>query len=207
MARFMASFACYLGVQGRIVLIVCSTGCLVMAILTVVLPVPAASNGALACLLLLYTFEGPIFPTLFAMTLRGCGRHTKLVSTGLTMAISGGAVWPSIAWAVQRSHDSTYALYIVIAGFGFICVILSVINLHPTLRDWVDRLSRAQRTECSEPQRADTPPVSSSEKGQRDSHVSAFGTGLEHIEYTNHDRRPDDEIRPTESAAIPILHE
>ena len=160
--------------------------------------VPAASNGAMGSLLLLQFFEGPIFPTLFAMTLRGCGRHTKMVSTGLTMAISGGAVWPSIAWAVQLSHDSTYALYIVIAVFGFMSVILAVINLHPTLRDWVDPQSKAQLAESRRRQPVDTASVVVSEKGQRESPIPTGTTDHQHVEYANDDHPFDNNIRELE---------
>jgi hypothetical protein len=65
---------------------------------------PVGSNqGVLACLLLLTFFEGPFLPTIFAVTPRGLGRHTKLVATGLTMAISGVLVWTSVTWAVQQA--------------------------------------------------------------------------------------------------------
>src|SRR4051794_27809688 len=93
-SRFLAALVCYVGVPGRIVLLVSLLGCLVTSALTMALPASASSdsNGALACFILLMFFEGPVFPTVFAMTLRGLGRWTKLVSTGLTMAIIGGCV-------------------------------------------------------------------------------------------------------------------
>jgi fucose permease len=55
--------------------------------------------------MVLALFQGTFDPTLFAMALRGTGNYTKLMSTGLTMAVSGGAIWPTISWAIPRAHD------------------------------------------------------------------------------------------------------
>lgn len=100
--RFLASLACYLSVPGRIVLGISALGSLLMSSLS--LPV-GNGGGVLACFMLLTFFEGPPFPTISAITLRGLGRHTKHVATGLTMAISGGAIWPSDTWVAQRDHN------------------------------------------------------------------------------------------------------
>jgi fucose permease len=137
MGRFLASLACYLGVPGRIVLGISSLGCLLMSILSMLLP---ARDGALASFMLLTFFQGPFLPTSFAMTLRGLGRHTKLVSTGLTMALSGGGVWPSISWAVQRDHNGSdrYMMRVSVIIYTVMLVIIAVVNLHPTIRHWVD---------------------------------------------------------------------
>jgi fucose permease len=101
-------------------------------------------EGALVCLNLLLFFEGPIFPTLFAMTLRGMGRYTKLVSTGLTAANVGIAVWPSIAWAVGQAHlgDERYSMRILVVIYSVAFVISATFTLHPTLRHWVDPVRR-----------------------------------------------------------------
>lgn len=165
-----------------------------------VLPIPSSSNGALAATLLLSFFSGPIFPTLFAMTLRGCGRYTKRVSTGLTISISGGAVWPSIAWALELSHDhnARYALSIMIGVFAAIFVILLIMNIHPVLRDWVDCVPPVQQARCAEMQAVDGQeansqamdgPVNFWEKGPRESDSSPFATGLEHIEFAEETKR------------------
>jgi hypothetical protein len=38
--------------------------------------------------------------------LHGQGKHTKLASAATTMAISGGAVWPSVVYAVVKASLS-----------------------------------------------------------------------------------------------------
>jgi fucose permease len=105
-----------------------------MSIFSMLLPVDSG-QGVLACLMLL-TF----FPNIFAITLRGLGRHTKLVATGLTTATSGGAVWTSVTWIVQRDHngDARYAMRVYVILHGAMLAIVGIINLHPTIRRWVD---------------------------------------------------------------------
>lgn len=83
-SRFLTSLACYYGIPGRLILVFSVFGCLLMSVLSMLLP---AGDGTLTCLMLLAFFEGPFFPVIVAMTLRGMGRQTKLVATGLTMAI------------------------------------------------------------------------------------------------------------------------
>jgi len=134
--RFLAALACYLGVPGPIVLRISTFGCLLMSILSMLLP---AGDGALASFILLSFFQGPFTPTNFAMTLRGLGRHTKLVATGLMMAFIGSGIWPSISWAVQRSHsgDNRYMMRVIVIMYAGILGILAVENLHPTIHQWV----------------------------------------------------------------------
>lgn len=76
-------------------------GCVATSTLTIALP---GGNAPVAFGILNVFFEAPIFPTIFAMALRNQGRRTKLISTGLTMAISGGTIWPSVAYAIYIYH-------------------------------------------------------------------------------------------------------
>jgi fucose permease len=114
-----------------------AVGCLLMSILGMLLPV-GNNHCVLARLLLLTSFEGPFFLTIFAVTLRGLGRHTKLVATGFTMAISGVLVWTSVTWAVQQADggggDPRYAMCTYAALHAGVLVIVGIINLQPTIR-------------------------------------------------------------------------
>lgn len=138
--RFLGSGVCYVGVPGRLVLVICVAGCLITSTLALALPVPSSGNAPLAFLLLSLFFEGPIFPTLLSITLRGAGRRTKLVSTCLTVMLRGGIVWPLIAWATLQGHsgDGRYSLRVTVALFAALLVCLILFNLHPTLRRWAD---------------------------------------------------------------------
>jgi hypothetical protein len=193
--RFVASLVCYLGVPGRVVLLVSLLGCLITSSLTMALPVPASgdANGPLACLMLLMFFEGPIFPTVFAMTLRGLGRWTKLVSTGLTVAIIGACVWPTVAWALNQAHfgNVRFAMRSLIALNATMLILVLVINVHPTARRWVDparchRLPQDREGKPSLTSRIRIPPVRRG-KGGGGSDCPGFIPGVEHVEYLAQD--------------------
>ena len=53
--------------------------------------------GASACMSLM-------FPTIYGMSLRGMGQNVKLASAGMTMAVSGGAVFPALQAVIIDSH-------------------------------------------------------------------------------------------------------
>ncbi len=181
---------CYVGCPGRVVLGISVLGCLICGALSMSLP---QGSGTVACFILLNFFEGPIFPTLFAMILRGLGRHTKLVSTGLTAAISGGAVWPSIAWTVQQSNggNSRQALLVLVIVYAVILVIVVWMNLHPAVRHWLDAERKGTRRD--DPHECKEVRVSGSgdlplrwEKRARGSDGSdGLRAGVEHVEFVD----------------------
>ncbi len=53
--------------------------------------------ASLICLIAVSFFMSIMFPTIFALGLRGAGRHTKRGSAYIVMAILGGAVFPPLA--------------------------------------------------------------------------------------------------------------
>ena len=87
---------CFTGswIMGRVraerMLLVCATGTVVTTSL-VLLDVGMVSLVALLCG---YAFEAIMFPTIFALSLRGLGRHTKRASSFLMMSPVGGVVGP-----------------------------------------------------------------------------------------------------------------
>lgn len=62
-------------------------------------------DAAAAMIMLAYGCEGPIFSLIYAMSLRGMGRHTKDASALLTAAISGGAILPPIHHAFAKNSQ------------------------------------------------------------------------------------------------------
>jgi hypothetical protein len=99
-------------------------------------------DGPLAMLLLTVFFESAIFPLVFAMTLRNQGRHTKLASSLLTMAISGGAVWPSVTYGVVTLHpDPTgtirQAVRVTVVLYG-VSLLIPAFWQSRTMRRWLD---------------------------------------------------------------------
>ena len=70
-------------------------------------------------LFLSYFFMAPMFPTIFALGVKGMGVHTKKASSLLVMMIVGGAVFPiCMGWIGQNQIALGYILPLV--GFVFI---------------------------------------------------------------------------------------
>jgi FHS family L-fucose permease-like MFS transporter len=74
-------------------------------------------NGGIATLSLVLFFESCIFPTIFTLSLRGLGRHTKRGASFLVSSVCGGAIFPPIM-GVAADHGSTHiAMSVALAGF------------------------------------------------------------------------------------------
>ena len=73
-----------------------------------------------AALLVVYLCESIMFPTIFALALRGLGAHTKIASSLLIMSIVGGAVAPLLMGIVADGHSM--ALGFVVPLFCFIVI-------------------------------------------------------------------------------------
>ena len=67
-------------------------------------------------------FLGIMFPTIFALGLKGLGENTKLGGSMLVMAIVGGAFFPLVLGAISRATGSMALGYLVpllcFAGVG-----------------------------------------------------------------------------------------
>ena len=115
MGRFTGSW-----IMGRVraerMLLVCATGTVVTTSL-VLLDVGMVSLVALLCG---YAFEAIIFPTIFALSLRGLGRHTKRASSFLMMSPVGGVVGPLLMGVVADHFTMVMAFIVPLAAY---CVV------------------------------------------------------------------------------------
>lgn len=125
-SRFIAAIAGLL-IKPRYLLLFCYVGAIAFA--------AAGMNGhgsaPAAIMIMIYFFEGPIFSLNFAQALRGMGRNTKDASVLLTAAISGGAVFPPIAYGVLKARNVQYAYCVVVAAFAFGVVLPLWLNASP----------------------------------------------------------------------------
>ena len=78
------------------------------------------------CVFLTSFFMSLMFPTIFALGLKGLGPNTKIGGSLIVMAIIGGAVLtPAMGWIAEKTHDLalSYSVplfaYIVIASYSF----------------------------------------------------------------------------------------
>lgn len=74
---------------------------------------------SISALFLTYLFESIMFPTIFALAIRGLGRHTKQASSFLIMSIVGGAIAPVLMGAIGEQE---MRMGFVIPLFCFVCI-------------------------------------------------------------------------------------
>jgi FHS family L-fucose permease-like MFS transporter len=110
--RFVAAFMMKY-MRPRIILFVYMTGIIIF----ITASIPTSGNAAIAMLSLVLFFESCIFPTIFTLSLRGLGRHTKRGASFLVASVSGGAVFPPILGAVVDARSTRVAMSVPLAGF------------------------------------------------------------------------------------------
>lgn len=76
-----------------------------------------ANWGGLSMLMLVLFFESCIFPTIFTLSLRGLGRHTKRGASFLVASVCGGAVVPAILGNVADKIGTRKAMVVPLAFF------------------------------------------------------------------------------------------
>lgn len=96
------------------VLRICAIGTFVTTLL-VVLNIGLISFGALV---LIYVFESIMFPTIFALSLRGVGSLTKRASSLLMMTPVGGAIGPLLMGTVADASTMSVAFIVPLVGFA-----------------------------------------------------------------------------------------
>jgi fucose permease len=148
--RFLAAGLFFLGGTPRLTIAVCMLSAFATSVLALVLP---QGRGALVMLLLYCFFEGPVFPTYFAMIMRGQGKHTKFAAAATVTGISGFALWPSVVYGIQQLHPalSRSALLVVVILFGISATWPVMLSSRRVLRLWVDpEWSKQRVTESGE---------------------------------------------------------
>ncbi|MBD9112151.1 sugar MFS transporter [Bacteroides nordii] len=96
--------------------------CAVCTVITSLLIVLNVGIVSLVALFLGYAFEAIMFPTIFALSLRGLGKHTKRASSYLMMSPVGGAVGPLMMGYV--ADQTTMSLSFIVPLLSFIVVML-----------------------------------------------------------------------------------
>ena len=74
-------------------------------------------NGGIATLSLVLFFESCIFPTIFTLSLRGLGRHTKRGASFLVSSVSGGALFPPMLGLAAGAKGTQIGMAVPLAGF------------------------------------------------------------------------------------------
>ena len=74
-------------------------------------------EGGVAMLSLVLFFESCVFPTIFTLSIRGLGRHTKRGSSWIVASVSGGALFPALTGLVADHKGYHIAMCIPLVGF------------------------------------------------------------------------------------------
>lgn len=138
-SRFNAAHLAWLAVKyphnrlipsPRTMLTLFSALSILFALLCVVLQ-PFNKPNLIAIPAILFFFaEGPIWPLIFTMGLRGQGDRTKRASAWLTMGASGPAIWPFVMYGIAKSGTTTRSLQL---SFIVVLVLLLFTLAYPLI--------------------------------------------------------------------------
>ncbi|KAH6690622.1 fucose permease [Plectosphaerella plurivora] len=124
-SRFLVAYLTYLSVKRprfprpRTLLGISVILSFVFALLVVVIR-PSNPNLVAIPVILFYFAEGPCWPLIFAIGLRGQGRRTKRAAAFITMGGSGAAFFPFVLWAIVRHGGTVQLAFTVIVA---LCVL------------------------------------------------------------------------------------
>ena len=131
--RFITAVAGLLIKPRRILLLL-----FIGAIVTSALAMSLDGYKGVAMIVLALFFESGIFSLIFAISLHGLGKHTKMGSVLLTAGTSGGAIIPAIMWPAVSHHNVRYAFCVVVAAFAFGALMPIYLCLSPAAKKQVD---------------------------------------------------------------------
>lgn len=127
-SRFLAAYLAYLSPthpklpQPRTVLSITTGLSIICGILVAALR-PTNPNLLAIPVVLFFFFEGPMWPLIFTLGLRGQGKRTKRAAAWITMGASGPAFWPFVMYAIVKRGGSIQTAFtlvpalLVITGF------------------------------------------------------------------------------------------
>lgn len=104
------------GVKAEKVLALCA----LVAVISVLVVISGSGMPALVSLLICYLCESIMFPTIFALSIRGVGEHTKRASSYLIMSIVGGAIAPPIMGYIADNYNM--AIGFVVPAVCFVAI-------------------------------------------------------------------------------------
>lgn len=122
----------------------------IFALLPVVLKL-SNPNLLVIPVILFFFFEGPTWPLIFAIGLRGQGRRTKRAAAFLTMSNSGGGIAPFIMYGIVASGGSVRISYILIVVLqALIMAYMLLLECVKDVRTMVDPIPKAPNSIADE---------------------------------------------------------
>ncbi len=130
-SRFIAGYLAYLSPthpkvpQPRTILTISTMLSIICGILVTTLH-PTNQNLLAVPAILFFFFEGPLWPLIFALGLRGQGKRMKRASAWITMGASGPAFWPFVMYAVHAKGGSYQTSFALVPALLVITLLFSV---------------------------------------------------------------------------------
>lgn len=127
-SRFIVGVLTYLSVnrprlpKPRTLLTICVILCFIFSLMFVVLQ-PSNPDMIVIPVVLFFFAEGPIWPLVYAMGLRGQGRRTKRAAAFITMGGSGAAFFPFVMYGITHTGGSVQTSFIVIVALQVAMII------------------------------------------------------------------------------------
>lgn len=84
-------------------------------------------TSAVSVLIVIFFFEAPMYPTLFALGTANLGPHTRRGAGILVMGVSGGAIFPPIQGAIADSAGTRISYVVPLVGFF---MVLGYVTVH-----------------------------------------------------------------------------
>ena len=106
-----------------------------------------------AMLILILFFESGLFSLIFAISLRGLGKHTKWGAVILAASTSGGAIFPGVMSPVAKGRGVQYAFAVAVSVFSFATVMPMYLESVPAAKKQVDPvITKTPRIVLGEPE-------------------------------------------------------
>lgn len=100
-------------VKPRLVLLVFMSAIMIF----IALAIGIKGEAGVAFLSLVLFFESCIFPTIFTLSIRGLGRHTKRGSSWIVASVCGGALFPSLTGLLADKKGYHISMTVPLVGF------------------------------------------------------------------------------------------
>jgi FHS family L-fucose permease-like MFS transporter len=110
--RFAAAGA-MMAIKPRLILLAFMTAIM----LFIALAIGIKGEAGVAMLSLVLFFESCVFPTIFTLSIRGLGRHTKRGSSWIVASISGGALFPALTGLLADKKGYHIGMTVPLCGF------------------------------------------------------------------------------------------
>ena len=75
---------------------------------------------SIGALIVVFLFESIMFPTIFALGIKGLGSHTKKAASFMIMAIVGGAIVPYVMGTIADKYSTAMSYLVPMACFVFV---------------------------------------------------------------------------------------